>query len=154
MITKTFKSNEDWMKIALEQAQLAFRKDEVPIGALLVRNNNLIAANHNRTNQLNDPLAHAEKLTIEKAIKQGNKFLYDCTLYVTVEPCLMCAGTIIWSRVGKVVFGCYDPKAGAVGTIYNALQDSNFNHNPEVISGVLANECSELITRFFRKKRL
>jgi tRNA(adenine34) deaminase len=146
-------SDEYWMKIALEEAQLAFRENEVPIGALLVNNNELINQNHNRTNQLKDPLAHAEKLVIEKVIKSGEKFLYDYTLYVTVEPCLMCAGTIIWSRVGKVVFGCYDEKAGAVGSIYNALLDKNFNHNPEVVSGVLADECTELMKRFFREKR-
>ena len=146
-------SDEYWMKLALEQAQLAFRENEVPIGALLVRDNNLIAANHNRTNKLNNPLAHAEKLVIEEAIKRGKKFLTDCTLYVTVEPCLMCAGTIIWSRVAKVVFGCHDSKAGAVGSIYNSLLDKNFNHNPEVVRGILAEECSELITRFFREKR-
>ena len=146
-------SNEYWMNIALEQAQLALRENEVPIGAIIVKNNEIIAADHNRTRQLNNNLAHAEKLVIDSVIDSGEKFLYDHTLYVTVEPCLMCAGMIIWSRVGKVVFGCYDPKAGAVGSIYNALQDKSFNHNPEVIYGVLAAECSELITRFFRQKR-
>jgi tRNA(adenine34) deaminase len=148
------KSNEDWMKIALEEARSAFQENEVPIGAVLIRNNQLICKNHNRTNQLKDPLAHAEKLIIEEAISNGEKFLQDCTLFVTVEPCLMCAGTIIWSRVGKVVFGCCDPKAGAVGSIYNALLDKHFNHNPEVFYGVLAEECSELITRFFKEKRI
>jgi tRNA(adenine34) deaminase len=147
-------SDEYWMNITLEQAQLAFRENEVPIGALLVKDNNVIAANHNRTNQQNDPLAHAEKLVVEEVISNGEKFLHDYTLFVTVEPCLMCTGNIIWSRVGKVVFGCYDPKAGAVGSIYNALQDKSFNHNPEVVSGVLAEECSELITLFFKEKRI
>ncbi|MFC1898481.1 nucleoside deaminase [Candidatus Cloacimonadota bacterium] len=147
------KSNEDWMKIALEEARSAFQDNEVPIGALLVKDDQLICKNHNRTNQLKDSLAHAEKLVIEETIKNGEKFLQDYTLYVTVEPCLLCAGSIIWSRVGKVVFGCYDEKAGAVGSIYNSLSDKNFNHNPEVVSGILAEECSELITRFFREKR-
>ncbi|MCF7793952.1 MAG: tRNA adenosine(34) deaminase TadA [Candidatus Cloacimonetes bacterium] len=147
------KSHEYWMQKALEEAKKAFAETEIPIGAALVRNNELIAANHNRTNQFNDPLAHAEKLVIEAAIRNGNKFLQDCTLYITVEPCLMCAGLIIWSRIGKVFFGCYDEKAGAVGSIYNALLDKSFNHNPEIVSGVLARECSEIITRFFKEKR-
>lgn len=146
-------SYEYWMNIALEQAQLAFRENEVPIGALLIKDNLLICKNHNRTNKLNDPLAHAEKLVIEETIKNGKKILHDCTLFVTVEPCVLCAGSIIWSRVGKVVFGCYDAKAGAVGSVYNILLDRNFNHNPEVVSGVLSKECSELITKFFREKR-
>ncbi len=146
-------SNEYWMNYALEQARLALQEDEVPIGAVLVKDNKIVAADHNRTRQTNNNLAHAEKLVIEKAINSGEKYLYGYALYVTVEPCLMCAGTIIWSRVGKVVFGCYDPKAGAVGSIYNALLDKNFNHHPEVISGILSQECSDLIVRFFRNKR-
>lgn len=142
-----------WMKVALEEARSAFQENEVPIGAVLVKNNKLIYKDHNRTNQLSDPLAHAEKLIIEAAIKNGSKFLQDCTLYVTVEPCLMCAGTIIWSRVGKVVFGCHDEKAGAVGSIYNALMDKSLNHNPKVVSSILADECAALMVDFFREKR-
>ena len=141
------------MKIALEEARSAFQENEVPIGAVLIKNEKLICKNHNRANQFNDPLAHAEKLVIEDAIQNGEKFLQDCTLFVTVEPCLMCAGMIIWSRLGKVVFGCYDDKAGAVGSIYNTLLDKNFNHHPEVVSSVLARECSELMKTFFTEKR-
>ena len=147
-------SYHDWMRIALEEASTAFAEDEVPVGAVLVKNDKLIFRNHNRTNQFNDPTAHAEKLIIEEAIKTGDKFLQDCTLYVTVEPCLMCAGMIIWSRVGKVVFGCYDPKAGAAGSIYNALLDKSFNHNPQVFSGILEKECAALLTDYFRQKRI
>ena len=146
-------SNEYWMKFALKEARLAFQEDEVPIGAILVKDNKIIATEHNRTGQLKSGLAHAEKLVIEKIISSGEKYLYDYSLFVTVEPCLMCAGIIIWSRVGKVVFGCYDPKAGAVGSIYNVLLDKSFNHNPVVISGVKEKECSELISTFFQKKR-
>lgn len=146
-------SNEYWMNYALEQARLALQEDEVPIGAVLVKDSKIVAADHNRTRQTNNNLTHAEKLVIEQIIESSEKFLYDYALYVTVEPCLMCAGTIIWSRVGKVVFGCYDPKAGAVGSIYNALLDKNFNHHPEVVSGILAQECSDLIVRFFKDKR-
>ncbi len=146
-------SNEYWMNYALEQARLALQEDEVPIGAVLVKDNKIIAIDHNRTRQTNNNLAHAEKLVIEQIIESDEKFLYDYILFVTVEPCLMCAGAIIWARVGKVVFGCYDPKSGAVGSIYNALLDKNFNHHPEVVSGVLAQECSELIVEFFKNKR-
>ena len=141
------------MNFALEQARLAFLEDEVPIGAILVKNNKIIAAEHNRAGQLKNGLAHAEKLVIEKIIASGEKYLYDYSLFVTVEPCLMCAGIIIWSRVGRVIFGCYDPKAGAVGSVYNALLDKSFNHHPEVIPGVKEKECSELISQFFKEKR-
>jgi len=150
-MTKT-NSDNYWMDIALSEAEKAFKEDEIPIGAVLVKDNKLIANDHNRTNQLNT-LAHAEKLIIEKILSSPEKFLYEYTLYVTVEPCLMCAGMIIWSRIGKVVFGCYDPKAGAVGSVYNALLDKNFNHHPEVVSGVREKECSNLISSFFQNKR-
>ena len=151
-MTKT-NSDNYWMDLALSEAEKAFREDEIPIGAVLVKDNKLIANDHNRTNQLNDVLAHAEKLVIDKIISSKEKFLYEYTLYVTVEPCLMCAGMIILSRIGKVVFGCYDPKAGAVGSVYNALLDKNFNHHPEVVSGVREKECSNLISSFFQNKR-
>ena len=146
-------SNEYWMNFALEEARLALLEDEVPIGAILVKDNKIIAAEHNRTGQLKSRLAHAEKLVIEKIISSEEKYLYDYSLFVTLEPCLMCAGIIIWSRVGKVVFGCYDPKAGAVGSVYNVLLDKNFNHHPAVISGVKEKECSELVSQFFKEKR-
>ena len=142
-----------WMKLALEEARSAFQKNEVPIGAILVKNNKLIASAHNRTNVANNGLAHAEKLVIEEVIASGEKFLNDYSLYVTVEPCLMCAGIIIWSRIGKVVFGCYDEKAGAAGSIYNVLLDKNLNHNPELVTGVCEVECSKLMKNFFRSKR-
>lgn len=142
-----------WMKIALDEARSAFYEDEVPIGAVLVKNNKLIHKDHNRINQLNDPLAHAEKLVIASAIEAGEKFLNDYTLYVTVEPCLMCSGSIIWSRIGRVVYGCKDPKAGAAGSIYNTLLDRNLNHNPELRSGILEVECSKLMKDFFKKLR-
>jgi len=141
------------MEFALKEARLAFQEDEVPIGAVLIKKNKIVAADHNRTNQFQSSLAHTEKLIIEKIISSEDKFLYNYSLFVTVEPCLMCAEIIIWARVGKVVFGCYDPKAGAAGSIYNALLDKNFNHNPVVISRVLERECSELISKFFKEKR-
>jgi len=145
-------SDEYWMKLALREAESALNENEVPIGAVLVKDDKIIVADHNRTNQFNNNLVHAEKLVIEEAVKT-DKFLYDYTLYVTIEPCLMCAGLIIWSRVGKVVFGSYDEKAGAVGSVYNALLDKNFNHHPKVVSGVLKDECSDILREFFRKRR-
>jgi len=150
---KNIYPDEYWMKFALEEARSAFQENEVPIGAILVKDNKLIASAHNRTNAANSGLAHAEKLVIEEVIASGEKFLNDYSLYVTVEPCLMCAGIIIWSRIGKVVFGCYDEKAGVAGSIYNALLDRNFNHNPELISGVCEEECSNLMKDFFKSKR-
>ncbi|HCX72215.1 MAG TPA: cytosine deaminase [Candidatus Cloacimonas sp.] len=145
-------SDKYWMQIALDEARLAFRENEVPIGAVLVKNDQIIALSHNRTRQMENNLAHAEKLVIEKALQQ-DKFLYDYTLYVTVEPCLMCSGIIIWSRVGRVVFGCFDVKAGAAGSVYNSLRDKSFNHHPEVKFGILETECQKLIQDFFSYKR-
>ncbi len=145
--------DEYWMKFAIDEARSAFQENEVPIGAILVKNNKLITSAHNRTNFTSNGLAHAEKLVIEEVIVNGEKFLNEYSLYVTVEPCLMCTGIIIWSRIGKVVFGCFDEKAGAAGSIYNALLDKNFNHNPELISGVCEAECSKLMKDFFRSKR-
>ena len=150
---KNIYPDEYWMKIAIDEARSALQNNEVPIGAILVKNNELIASAHNQTNVDQNSLAHAEKLVIEKVISSGEKFLNDYSLYVTVEPCLMCAGIIIWSRVGKVVFGCYDEKAGAAGSIYNALLDKNLNHNPELVSGVCEEECSKLMRDFFKSKR-
>jgi len=145
-------SDKYWMQIALDEARLAFRENEVPIGAVLVKNDQIIALSHNRTRQMENNLAHAEKLVIEKALQQ-DKFLYDYTLYVTVEPCLMCSGIIIWSRVGRVVFGCFDVKAGAAGSVYNSLRNKSFNHHPEVKFGILETECQKLIQDFFSYKR-
>jgi tRNA(adenine34) deaminase len=141
------------MQLALQEAELAKSADEVPIGAVLVKDEQLIAKTHNQTNESRNALQHAEKLVIEKALQQGEKYLYDYTLYVTVEPCLMCAGMIILARVGRLVFGCYDPKAGAVGSIYNVLLDKSFNHHPKITQGVLAEESSAIITEFFRTKK-
>jgi len=145
--------DEYWMKIAIDEARSALQENEVPIGAILVKNNKLITSAHNRTNAANNGLMHAEKIVIEEVIATGEKYLYDYSLYVTVEPCLMCSGIIIWSRVGKVVFGCYDEKAGAAGSIYNVLLDKNLNHNPDLVSGVCEDECAKLMKDFFKGKR-
>jgi len=142
-----------WMSAAIQEAELALAEDEVPIGAVLVKDNQLILAEHNRTRQTANPLAHAEKLMIDKITASGIKFLQNYTLYVTLEPCLMCAGMLIWSRLGRLVFAANDPKAGAVGSVYNVLLDKQFNHHPEVTYGVMKDEASDLLRKFFQSKR-
>ncbi len=141
------------MGFALEEARKAAALDEVPIGAVIVKDDRIVATGYNLTRNSGNPLAHAEKIAIEKVIESGEKFLYDYTLFVTIEPCLMCAGAIVWSRVGRVVFGAYDIKAGAVGSVYNVLRDKHMNHHPEVTSGVREKECSLLIQEFFQQRR-
>jgi tRNA(adenine34) deaminase len=141
------------MNFALAEARKALEEDEIPIGAVLVRDGKVILTDHNRTRQLNNPLAHAEKLIIDGVIPAKTKFLYDYTLYVTLEPCHMCAGMLVWSRLGRLVYAAVDPKAGCVGSVYNILNDACFNHHPEFASSVLAEEAGELLKTFFRNKR-
>ena len=145
--------HESFMQIALAEADLAASEGEIPVGAVLVRSGEIIMREHNRTKQLANPLAHAEKMIIDKICVSGAVYLYDYTMYVSLEPCLMCAGMMIWSRLGSLVFAAYDPKAGAVGSVYNVLKDKSFNHHPEVIGGVLQEQASALITGFFKAKR-
>jgi tRNA(adenine34) deaminase len=143
-----------YMRIALTEASQAAKLDEIPVGAVLVDENNQIvaqAANHTSHNQ--NPLGHAEKIVIERTLAQGNKFLYNYTLYVTLEPCIMCSGLIVLSRIGRVVYGTRDPKAGAAGSIYHILKDKRLNHNPQVTAGVLEKDCSQILKDYFSKKR-
>jgi tRNA(adenine34) deaminase len=147
MIDRT--TDEFWMRVALEAARIAMSEGETPVGAVLVKDGQEAARGWNR----GAPLGHAEKRVIEEILARGEKFLYEYTLYVTIEPCLMCAGIIIWSRVGRVVFGASDPKAGAVGSLYHVLADRRMNHRPEIEFGILEAECRELIQTFFRNKR-
>lgn len=142
-----------WMQQALDQAHQAMSEDEVPIGAVLILDGRIVLADHNRTRQYADPLAHAEKLIIDNILASKIKFLNSYTLYVSLEPCLMCAGMMIWSRLGRLVFGAYDPKAGAVGSVYNVLKDKQFNHHPEVTGGVMAADAGTLLKQFFQSKR-
>lgn len=139
-----------FMQVALQNAEKAFLDDEVPIGAVLVKDDIIVAQEHNRTRMNNDPLSHAEKLILDNA---PEKYLYDYTLYITLEPCVMCAGMIVWKRVGRVVFAAYDKKAGASGSVYNVLLDKHFNHNPKVTTGILQKESKELLQKFFKSKR-
>ncbi len=145
--------HEYWMYIALEEARIAADEDEIPVGAVLVKGNEMILRDHNRTRQMNNPLAHAEKLIVDKILASGIKFLQDHRLYVTLEPCLMCAGMLILARLNTLVFGASDPKAGAVGSIYNVLRDKCFNHHPTIVSGLLKEPCSIIMTSFFQSKR-
>lgn len=151
-MAETF-TDEYWMQLALQEARSALLEEEVPIGAILVKDQQLIYADHNRTNQTGDPRAHAEKLILDKAVADGIKFLNKYTIYVTLEPCVMCAGMLIWSRIGRLVYGTSDPKAGAVGSVYNVLQDKSFNHRPEIRRGLLEEECSAILQDFFKSKR-
>ena len=145
----------DFMKIALEEAQSAYRRGEVPVGAVLVREGNVLARAHNSPIALNDPSAHAEMLVLRQAAEKiGNYRLAGTELFVTIEPCVMCAGAIVHARVERVIFGVRDPKVGAVVSLYNILDDKRLNHQVKVTEGVLKEECGEIISRFFREKRV
>ncbi len=147
-------SHSHWMQQALLQAQIAKIKDEVPIGAVVVNEDGIVAAAHNVRESERDPVGHAELIAIRNAAKAlGRWRLSDCTLYVTLEPCTMCAGAIVLARIPRVVFAARDPKAGAAGSLFNILKDERLNHQPEIIEGVLEAEASEMLKQFFREKR-
>ena len=143
-----------FMKEALIEAKKAGAIGEVPIGAIVVKDNQIIARGHNLREQTQRSSAHAEMLAIEEANEViGSWRLEECTLYVTLEPCPMCAGAIVQSRIPRVVFGAKDPKGGCCGTIHNLLQEPKFNHESEVVSGVMEKECGQLLTEFFKNLR-
>ncbi len=143
-----------FMRIALQEAGKAGDEGEVPIGAVLVSGGEVIAKGRNRPIALCDPSAHAEILALREGAKGVKNYrLSDSTLYVTVEPCIMCTGAILQARVRRLVFGAEDPKGGAVSSLYALLEDSRLNHRVEVTSGVLREECRELLQRFFRERR-
>ncbi len=145
------RSHRDFMKEALLEAEIAAGEGEVPVGALVVRGGEVIARDHNRRERIGDPTAHAELLVLRRAAAAvGDWRLNECTLYVTLEPCPMCAGAIVLARIDLVVFGASDPRAGAAGSRYNILQDGNLNHRVEVIGGVLESECENLLRQFWR----
>jgi tRNA(adenine34) deaminase len=146
--------HDRFMQIALQEAQAALEENEVPIGAVIVHGGRGIARAHNQREQLRDPTAHAEMIAITQAAAAlGSWRLEDCTLYVTLEPCPMCAGAIVQARIPLVVYGAADPKAGAVHSLYHLLNDARLNHRAEVVPGVLAEACGEILTRFFQKQR-
>ena len=142
-------NDEKFMLEALKEAEVAYNEDEVPIGAVVVANGRVIAKGHNMIERLHDPTAHAEMIAITSATEAiGGKYLENCTLYVTVEPCPMCAGALNWSQIGSIVYGAEDPKRG-----YSKFSPSLLHPKTTIKSGVLSNECSEIVTKFFKNKR-
>ncbi|GIW95356.1 MAG: tRNA-specific adenosine deaminase [Pirellulaceae bacterium] len=147
-------SHETYMRMAIRQARQAEQQEEVPVGAVIVHRGRVVGAAHNQRELLRDPTAHAEMLAITQAAEAlGSWRLDDCTLYVTLEPCPMCAGAIVQARIPLVVYGADDPKAGAVRSLYKLLDDPRLNHRCQIVAGVLAGECGELLTAFFRRQR-
>ncbi len=146
--------DEHWMRQALALAVQAAEEDEVPVGALIVQRGRIIATAYNQREQLSDPTAHAEMIAITQAASTlGSWRLLDCELYVTLEPCPMCAGAILQSRIPRVVYGAIDTKAGAVESLYRLLSDERLNHRCEIVGGVLAAQCGRVLTEFFERKR-
>ncbi|MBQ2932197.1 MAG: tRNA adenosine(34) deaminase TadA [Clostridia bacterium] len=146
--------DEKYMRAAIREAKKAYALEEVPIGCVIVQNDKIIARGYNRRNTDKNTLAHAELAAIRKASrKTGDWRLEDCTMYVTLEPCQMCAGAIVQSRLGKVVIGSMNPKAGCAGSVLNLLQMKEFNHQVEMVKGVLEEECSAMLSAFFQELR-
>ncbi len=142
------------MRMALAEAEAALAENEVPVGAVITHQERVIAAAHNQREQLRDPTAHAEMIAITQAAESLASWrLEGCSLYVTLEPCPMCAGAILQARIPMVVYGAIDPKAGAVQSLYQLLGDRRLNHTCEVVGGVLAPPCGEILTRFFQAQR-
>jgi len=143
-----------YMQRALQEARQALREDEVPVGAVIVHQQRVIGSAHNQRAQLHDPTAHAEMLAITQAADaRGDWRLEECTLYVTLEPCPMCAGAILQARIPRVVYGAIDPKAGAVASLFHLLNDTRLNHACNVDGGVLGTECGNILTQFFQQQR-
>jgi len=150
----TDEKDKQFMKLAIEQAKIAEENGDVPIGAVIIYQNQIIGKAYNQREQLKDPTAHAEIIALTQAAAFLESWrLNGCSMYVTLEPCPMCAGALVLARMERLVYGCDDPKTGAVKSLYNIVQDERLNHRLEVTSGVLADECSELLQEFFQKRR-
>ena len=148
------KADEMFMREAIRQALTAAGKDEVPVGAVIVYERKIIAKAHNQIETLKDPTAHAEMIAITQATNYlSSKWLRECTLYVTIEPCSMCAGALVLARIARICFGAQDPKTGACGSVINIANHKSLNHRVELTGGVLAEECSSILSEFFQKKR-
>ena len=146
--------DEQFMRAALKQAALALEDDEVPVGAVVVHDGEIIARAYNQREKLKDPAAHAEMIALTQAASALERWRLDgATLYVTLEPCVMCAGALVNARIPRVVFGAHDPKAGACGSLYNVGLDARLNHRFEIVGGVLEAECAAVLHDFFAKKR-
>ena len=152
---RTYTEDERFMREAIRQAGKAEALDEVPIGCVIVQDGKIIARGYNRRNTDRNTTSHAEINAIRKASRKlGDWRLEDCTIYITLEPCQMCAGAIVQARIPRAVIGCMNPKAGCAGSVLNILQDERFNHQTEIVRGVLEEECSSMLTSFFKKLRV
>lgn len=153
-VDRFFMTDADYMRLALSEAVKAAHSGETPIGAVLVVGGAVIASAHNMRETWQDPTAHAEAIVLREAsARLGRWRLQDATLYVTLEPCLMCSGALVLARVGRVVYGCRDPKAGALGSVYDVVRDGRLNHVYRITPGVLEAECREILTGFFAQLR-
>lgn len=149
------KEPEYFMSIALKEAKKGLKKGEIPIGAVIICDNKIISKAHNLVETKNDATAHCELLAIRKAQKKLNsKYLNNCTIYVTIEPCPMCVGAIVWSKIAKIVYGANDPKSGACGSVINLANNSKLNHRCEIKSGILETDCANILKDFFKDLRL
>jgi len=158
MYNEKFDSNlnyhQNFMNKALKLAEKALSENEVPVGAVIVQDQRIIGRGYNQTERLNDPTAHGEMIAISAACSTlSQKYLKGCTLYVTLEPCPMCAGALVWSKIDRVVFGALDEKAGSCGTLLNIASNKLLNHQVEIVHGILENDCSLLLKQFFLEKR-
>ena len=144
-----------WMKLALEQAEKSFLENEVPVGAVIIREGRIIGRGYNKVEGLKDPTAHAEMIAITAASSSINsKWLIDCSLYVTLEPCSMCAGAIVLARIKNLIIGAPDPKTGACGSIIDIVNSDMFNHRVNLVTGILEDNCSKLLKTFFKNLRI
>ena len=153
--SETAPEDSHYMEFALEEAARAGEKWEIPVGAVVVCRGRVIARAHNRREELQSPTAHAEMLALgDCSVALGSWRLHECTLYVTLEPCIMCVGAILQARISRLVFGCADPKGGAVESLYRLCEDPRLNHHPAVTRGVLEGECGQILTEFFGRLRM
>jgi tRNA(adenine34) deaminase len=154
MVQTAHKTDENFMRLALAEAEKAAACGETPVGAVLIMDGEVVAASHNMRETWQDPTAHAETIALREAsVKLSTWRLSDATLYVTLEPCLMCAGALVLARVSRLVYGCRDPKAGALGSVYDVVRDGRLNHVYRITPGILEAECREVLTTFFTKLR-
>lgn len=145
---------EYFMKVALKEAKKSLETEDVPVGAIVVKDGQIISKGHNEVEKRKDPTAHAETIAIRKAIKKlGNKHLLDCVIFSTLEPCPMCAGAMVLARVNKLVFAAYDPKSGAAGSVINIIQNADLNHRIDFVGGILEQESAKLLRDFFQRLR-
>ena len=149
-----YRIDEQFMRQALREAESALDREDVPVGAVVVHDGHIIGRGYNQREALRDPTAHAEMIALTAAASAlGSWRLEGCTLYVTLEPCVMCAGALVLARIERLVFGAFDPKAGACGSVYNIVEDARLNHRVQVAHGVLSDSCAELLQRFFARQR-